>query len=315
MDIAIGRKRFVTPSKTMKSPLDMHLLEIYQRANENMIKTSRQGRTELDLLPRRCKDNTINVIIPEYVDVGIEDRSLQDLESRIHPHTDIMIVPRWNGILRSNKDSTLSESLWNMSDRYIEEIRRINGKLIMGNIPMSCPQSVIENLVDKYIKKDITSFVLDYGACQAPGKAHIVRNITKKLINDGFRDDSVLYHINMRRSHDYGGVKPADDFLSFIQGFDILGNSYMKGGGGKQNIIKIFDPRHWTYFDSPLDGRDKNEIYHNNNVMMNEEAAAVKMNMQEYGSSLDLVKTKKGAFEHTNVMAQTTLDFCGIRWG
>jgi len=314
MEVTLGQKKFLTPFKTMDQPMNGHLFEIYQSADEKLIRDSRDGNTALDALPKKCKSNTVNLIIPEYKDVSISDKSLCDLENRIHPHTDIVVVPRWDGILKSINESDLSGNLWSMSRRYVEEVRRLNGKLIMGNIPMNRPQSVIDRLVGEYLKEGINSFVLDYEACQAPKKAHFVRSITKKLIENGSYEESLLYQINMRRTHDYKNIKPADDFLSFMDGIDILGNFHMRGGGGNKNIVKIFSSKDWIYFNGEIGSRSSKEITGHNHQMINKEAEIVKSEICENGSAYKLAKTKRGASEYTRPMAQTTLDFGGIGW-
>jgi len=314
MDIKVGQKRFLTPFKTLNSPEQYNLLEIYESINEKLIRDSREKRTTLDKIPGKCKSNTVNLIIPKYEDTSISDKSICDLENRIHPHSDIIIIPRWDGILKSSSESNLSNSLWSMTKRYVEEVRRINGKLIMGNIPINRPQSVIDSLIDGYFKEGITSFVLDYEACQAPSKAHLIRNLSKKLVDGGFKEESILYQINMKKSHDYRGIKPADNLISFMDGIDILGNFHMRGGNGKEGIAKIFNPEDWAYFDGPTHGRSGDEINSYNSKLINAEAEIIKNEIQENGTVLPLAKKKKGAHEYTNMIPQTKLDFGGVGW-
>jgi hypothetical protein len=315
MEVTLGQKKFLTPFKTMDSPLNEHLLEVYQSVDEKLIRDSREGRTVLDKLPHICKSNTINLIVPEYKDIVISDKSLCDLENRIHPHSDIVVVPRWGGILRSCNETDLTGSLWSMSKRYIEEVRRVNGKLIMGNIPMNRPPFVIEKLIEEYFREGITSFALDYEACQAPGRAHIVRDITKKLVERGVYEESLLYQINMKKTHDYKEIKPADDLLSFVNGIDILGNFHLRGGGGKENIAKIFSPTDWTYYDGEMGSRSREEIKTLNHQMINIETGIVKSEICERGSVLGVAKTKRGAHEYIQSTGQTTLGFGGVGWG
>jgi len=314
MDVTLGRKNFVTPFKTMKSRKSMHLYEIYQRADEKLMQHAREGSTILDRLPGACKGDSVNFIIPEYNDSKISDRDIRDLENRIHPNTDAVIVPRWDGILKNNNESTLPEKLWEATGRYIGEIIRMNGKLIMGNIPMNRPQSLIDMLIEKYFKSGVTSFVLDYESCQAPGKAHILRNITKRLVDDGFREQSLLYQINMKKSHNRMDIKPADDFLSFVNGVDILGNYYFPGGGGNPGIVKVFSPEDWAYFDSAIGNLNRKKIDEHNREMINMEAEKVKKEIRESGSVLGLARKKRGATEYIQSVDQTTLDFGGVEW-
>jgi hypothetical protein len=312
MAVSLGQKKFMTPFKTMNSPLGGYLFEIYQPLNEKLIKDSCEMRTVLDRLPGKCRSDTINLIIPKYEDTTISDKSICDLENRIHPLTDIVIVPRWDGILKSSNESNLPDSLWSMSKRYIEEVRRINGKLIMGNIPIHRPQSLIDKLIDEYFREGITSFLLDYETCQAPGKAHILRGITKKLIEYDYYEESLLYQVNMKKSHDYGSIKPADNLLSFINGIDILGNYHMRGGGG--STVKLFSPSDWTYYDDNLGNRTLDDVNNNNHMLINKETDIVKREIRESGTALKIAKTKLGAREYIQRINQTSLVFGGIGW-
>ena len=138
MGVSIGRKEFITPYKALNSPQKDSVLEIYQNVNAQIIDDSRHKPTVLDNLPSKCKDYTVNMIVPCYTDVDLTDKDLCDLESRIHPHTDVVIVPRWEGVLKLNNQSTIFDDLWSLSNRYVQEVRRINGKLhisTMGSPP------------------------------------------------------------------------------------------------------------------------------------------------------------------------------------
>ena len=315
MEVTLGQKKFQTPFKSMNLPQSGHLLEVYQSANDKLIRDSRDSQTVLNKLATKCRKDTINLIITMYTDTAITDATLCDLENRIHPHTDVIVVPRWDGTLKIKTGSNLSDDLWSLSKRYIDEVRCMNGKLIIGNLPMNRPQSVIDTLVDRYFAEGITSFVLDYEACNAPGKKHIVRGIAKKLIAGGFFEESLLYSINMRKTHDYGDINPADDLLSFTDGIDILGNYHMRGGGGKDHIAKIFNPSDWAYNSEEVGKKNHGDINSMNQISINKEAEIIKREILENGSVMKLARTKRGAQEYIQTYVQSTLDFGGLGWG
>ena len=315
VNVAIGAKHFSTPYKALNTPQNNCVLEIYQKVDEKMIIDSREGLSPLDKIPFKCKKDTINMVIPSYGSTTISDSSLRDFESRIHPNTDVVIIPRWEGILQVNNETKLFDDMWSITKRYIEEVRRINGKLIMGNLPLNRPQSVIDRLVDGYVSEGITSFVLDYEQCGAPKKRYLIRNIEKELSDFGYSEDSLLYSINMRKSHDYNGIMPADDLLSLIDGVNILGNYHLGGGGGNKDYVKVFNQSEWTYISLPLEGRNSVDVALDNHNKMNIEAELVKKEIIENGSALKMIRTKKGATEYTKSVSQTTLNFGKPSWG
>lgn len=314
MRLSIGGREVLTPIKPTSSPHGSGMVEYSPRFRGSQIDRSMESGERLGNIPKESPGNGLSVIIPSYLDASITDRQMCHMESNIHPHTDLVCVPRWDGAIRRNNSQTLPEELWGLSRRYVEEVRRINGKLILGNIPINSPQAVVDLLVERYISADVTSFVLDYGACQAPGKKHVVRSITKILADYRCLDNSLLYSVNMRSSHDYLGVKPADDFLMFMGGLDVLGNYHMTGGGDSTRV-KVFDRTAWIYRDEPLGGRDPGAVRAGNQHLINQEAESVRLQIREVGSAAPLARTKIGAREYMYGLAQTTLDLHGIRWG
>ncbi|MDR1404783.1 MAG: hypothetical protein LBJ20_04360 [Candidatus Methanoplasma sp.] len=253
------------------------------------------------------------MIVPKYTDLKISDEHLSEMESRIHPYSDIVIVPRWDGI--TNNSTTLREDLWLLTSRYIEEVRILNGKMIMGNIPVNLPSTYIDWLVDKYLNDGVSSFLIDYNSRATRGQANIVRSISKKLEDAELYDESLLFSINMRKTHDIGGISPADDLLAFTNGLDILGNLHIGGGDGEDHgpkRVKAFNRTEYTYDTcvGVLESVAK-EIKIANSIQKNEETAAIRHAISEKGTAYDLLKEKVGAQEYTANAGsrQSTLSF------
>lgn len=315
MEIMVGDKKIMTPSKTIdkKGSVD-EINEIGIKIDEDQIISAMNGtKGPLDKLPSKFSNNAINVVIPEYQSIGFkQDEILESMESRIHPVSDMIVVPRWSAILSRNKEGNLIEDLIEHSKIYIEEVRRINGKIIMGNIPLAIPESVIYKLFDFYLNEGITSFVLDYGTCLALNKANIVVSIQKRLRDAGAYENSILYSTNVRRTHKSSGLYPADDLLVFSQGIDIMGNLHMGGGNNKNRIdpkYKEFDSSQYVYLEKPsISPRELDEMKVRNCRLQNEEARKIINEISENGTAYNMVKNKAGATEYIGPR-QTTLDF------
>ena len=311
--VRLGDKKFNTPFKSFSKSGANGVVEVFSTFSEENLRKAYSGKSNLDRIPRLCKQNSVNLIVPSYADTKITDREMSIMENRIHPHTDAVIIPRWDGILSNDSDSKLAEDLCDVTNRYIEEVRRINGKLIIGNIPLNKSQSVVDALLKNYLERGITSFVLDYGRCQVLSKAHFPRNIMKKLEEYTSDGDYLLYSMNMKKSHDRKNIKPADDFLTFANGFDIIGNFHLSAGG-KVGTGKVFSPTDWTYREVPVSGTGYEDLKNWNERVMNAEAENVRDEILDSGTAMNLAKTKPGAYEYTRSLNQTTLDTCGLSW-
>lgn len=262
--------------------------------------------------------SAINVIIPEYNDYGftLEGKNLLGkMESRIHTNTDIVVIPRWKGVFDLKNGGMLKDNLLEHTKQYVEETRKLNGKLLMGNIPLNIPESIIDALMNYYLGEGITSLVLDYGTCLPRNKEHIVRSIQKRLSDSGYYEESLLYSTNVRRTHKTGSIFPADDLMTFSHGVDIIGNLHI-GGGKPSNglrpepVIKEFVPSDYTYVErNGLTQKERDDLKICNCRRQNEETKMIKQEILENRSSYDYIKNRSGAKEYLTTTRQLKLDF------
>ncbi|MGE4212316.1 MAG: hypothetical protein AB7E75_03010 [Candidatus Methanomethylophilaceae archaeon] len=322
MELSISGKRIVTPLKTIDKVGSVgEVNEISLRVDKgNIVDACMNTGNTLNNLSSRVNRNSINVIIPEYVSYGftVDGRDiLSKMESRIHTNTDIVVVPRWKGVLDLKNGGLLQDNLITHSKLFIEESRKLNGKLIMGNLPLNTPESVIDAMVRFYLDEGITSFVLDYCTCLPRGKEHIVRGIQKALIDSGDYETSILYSTNVRRTHKIGTVYPADDLMTFCHGVDFIGSLHIGGGGGKpKNGIEVepktkeFIPSQYTYVEKiGLTQKQKDELKIRNCRLQNEETKKISSEIMENRSSYNFIKDKSGAKEYIEKSKQKKLDF------
>lgn len=315
MRIEVDGRMFQTPAKPVDPSAGTGILESAPRITEDSVLESIRNGSPLSNVSKRLPhDGELRVIIPSYQSIGISDAVFRHLENNIHPYTDLVAVPRWDAVLSRDNSGNILDDLWVRTEMYVEEVRRINGKPILGNLPLNRSQTVIDELLNRCVDIGITSFVMDFEGCNAMGRLPAIRGVMKSLSDYGCLDESLLYSVNVRRSHDCGDIKPADDFLMFIRGFDIMGNYHLRGGGDR-SIVKVFDSVSWAYRDEEALGRRANEVGSENRRRMNREADTVRQQILETGTVLNLARTKRGAGEYLGSKAQTTLDMHGIRFG
>lgn len=319
MEISLPGKKIVTPSKTIdKHGSTGEFNELSVRISADNIRDAcRDTGAKLNKLSALTNPDAVNIFIPEYTDVGFgrdgEDL-LAKMESRIHTNTDIVVVPRWKGVMAVKNGGNLQEDILNHTRMFVEEARKLNGKLIMGNLPINLPETVIDALVGYYMGEGITSYVLDYGTCLPSGKEPIVRSIQKKLNDAGDYEHSILFSANMRRTHKVGSIFPADDLMAFSYGVDVIGNLHI-GGGSPSNerpepLTKEFVPSEYTYIERKLStDKEKDALKVLNCRMQNEETKAIIKEIQENRTSYDYVKSRPGAKEYVKKTEQTRLDF------
>lgn len=311
MEVSIFGKKIVTPSKTIdKTGVEGEINEFSVRISEKDIVSAYENtNAKLNQLSNNLKPDAINVLIPEYQDYNLD--SVNNVESRIHENTDIIVVPRWKGVL-SLSDGNLKEDLIRYTKQFIEETRKLNGKLIMGNLPINKPQSVINGLLNFYLNEGITSFVLDYGTCSPLNKSHVVRDVQKVLIDADEYENSILFSTNVRRTHNKGGMYPADDLMTFCHGVDIIGNLHIGGGSKndirKEPVLKKFEPYNYTYVEMKnLASIEKKLLKIDNCRTQNNETKRITHEIIENGSSLSYIKNKKGAQEYIESSKQKSL--------
>jgi hypothetical protein len=165
--------------------------------------------------------------------------------------------------------------------------------------------------MDEYYKMDITSFVID--CCNYGFRTHldVQRDIQKKLDNDGFLDESLLYSVNVKRSTVRNAdVIPADDFLMFGFGIDIIGSMHIPPGGGPDPDMKTAKKfKVGSYSYEKVDGLTQDaidRIRSQNYVIQNKELNILRQKIVEDNTSMEYLKTKEGARESIEDMRRVS---------
>jgi len=298
MELELSGKKIVTPSKTIDNSKatvsEVNEISI-TLSPKTIASTIEDGDTVLRKLHRKIIEDMriLNVVIPEYPAIGFEKRHLETIDDYLHPLSDVIVVPKWSGILSAKKDSMLDD-LKIHSKKYIDEANIRNGKLIMGNIPMTVSDKIVNGLVDFYLSEGIHSFVLDFNNGLLTKNSNVVRSIQKKLDSEKLSESSLLYSTNIRGRTLVDDYYTANDFIAFGYGVDLMGNYHMRGRENKDKPIKnwTFNPEEYTYEEVPM-LVPKSSI----NKIENEEAKKISQEIIETGTAYDVVKDKKGAKE------------------
>ena len=317
MSLSVDGKLISTPAKTIDGSGEQgEINEISLSVGDADIRNALvSSGTKLNRLQSLCNDRAINIIISEYNDISFDmggKSVLSSFESRIHSYSDVVVVPRWAGVLH-NKNGMMKDDLVRLTSDFLEEANVRNNKMVMGCIPLNIPEGIVDELVEFYFKNNVTSFVLDYCNCLPLPKKHIVRNIYKKVEKGGWNEESILYSVNVRRTHKIRGVYPADDLLTFVHGVDLIGGLHIRGGGRTnpsypEPKIKKFDSNNYTYKEMfGLNSSERQDLKINNCLSQNMATVEIRKAIEEHGSAFDVLSSKTGAKEYLVDSRQTSL--------
>lgn len=321
MEISVSGKKLITPLKTIDRRGTIgEMNEVAVRFGpEDVLKAVTNPSNKLNKLVSSTDGKAINVIIPEYTGFGFgseHDELLSKMESRIHASTDIVVVPRWRGVFDMKNGGMLFDNLVDHTKKFIEESNKLNGKLLMGNIPVNIPESVVDKMIRFYMNQGVYSYVLDYGTCLPHNYEHIVRNIQKKLIDSGNFENNILYSMNARRTMKSGNIYPADDFMNFCYGIDVIGNLHLGGGSASPDKdysemkAKQFVPSDFTYSEvTGISQKQKDNLKVFNCRLQNDEIKGISSSILENTPISEILRNKAGARRYVGHTKQSTLDF------
>lgn len=309
LEIKINDKTIVTPGKIVeKFRPEGELYEYPVQFNAELLEQilsgnfgtnelgSKKNGNRISAIPSKPVGGLLNVMLPSYMDKQITNRQLSKMESMQYRNSDILVLPRWDGVIKYSDDPVIECK--KLNSRYIEEIRTLNHKMILGFLPLSWPLDPISELIDDFHNQDIVSFVVDYHTCASKTKSDLIRDIQKKLIKLGIYDESFLYSINSRRTSLINkSFYPADDFLLFGHGIDIIGNLHLGGGSGSGPIIPIkrFDSSDYKYVkDANAQQYSSEHIRADNYATQQKETRKLIDIIKEEGSAYNYVSKKEG---------------------
>lgn len=304
VEIKVGENRIRTPCKAVEKTGAMGAVnEFAPHFNQeklDQILSGNYGLKKSNSLTR-IKDNyidgAINTMIPTYEDVKITPRQMSKMASLQYAHSDMMAIPRWEGVLKARRPD-MTDNIIQLTKDYVESMKR-NGKMIVGNLPRVLPFNSIERIMDVCYDLGITSFVIDCCNTSYRTNLDVQIDIQKKLMGDGMMETSFLHSINVKKSTTRNNdLIPADDFLMFGHGIDLIGSMHISPGGGDPQFktAKVFNRARYTY--ERQDGLTQNQmdmIRAKNYVIQNEETEIVRRHIEEEHTAYKLLEGKDGA--------------------
>ncbi|MCL2148016.1 MAG: hypothetical protein FWH47_01575 [Methanomassiliicoccaceae archaeon] len=311
LEVNLAGKTVITPSKSIEKIMPKGMINEYApqfsiKALDKYMDWSRGSRggspsrpaNKLCSLNENIVESAINIMIPTYLDADIDARERETMELLQHENTDIVVIPRWEGIIKDKGQRTVEEIMI-QTQKYIDEVNSSNEKPIFGNLPLVLSLNEMKRLMEFYYDFGITSFVVDYCNHAAHTSAPNVRYIKKKLKNDGFIEESVMYSVNVRKVAPAGvSYMPADDFLVFGQGIDIIGNLHIGGGNEEKPdfpTAPIFRSETYTYDRERIEESQRSRKKATNHVKQNMEAEKIVSVIRENGSAYEFLNGKVGA--------------------
>lgn len=195
-----------------------------------------------------------------------ETKQIEYIADTTYAYGDVISVPSLTKPRQLFREDAGSFSDYiDFVNAFIEDIERLNNKVILGMIP-PVAYNKLQPLIDLYLEKEIHGFAIDLD-CKSPSAEHErnLRPLLKTLKDHGLKEESFLYALNAQTGRPgpqtKPGIQPAQDVLAYGFGFDILGLKHrakplskdameaMKKAGPK---IRFFNRNQYAYQAVPL---------------------------------------------------------------
>lgn len=287
MNINISGKEIITPIKASYNANPVSSVnEIYKKFSLNKLNAcianeAYERKTNAEV--KREMTSGINFFIVDYDDSVFPERKHIEMLSDIqYEHSDVVITPTFSKMMRQDDivGEHLAETFVKLTNNYVEIVKSLNHKSIIGMIPLRMPRLFLEQIIKNYHNNDITSFVFDFDGRSVDTNSSWIRNAMRLLNSYDLFDKSLLYSVNanegkfMKNSVEI----PAKDFIGGGFGIDILGLNHIQPrmssdawdrikAQRKENTYRIFNRDTYGYTKKSegellrlFDTSDKNKL-------------------------------------------------------
>jgi hypothetical protein len=219
-DIALNKKAF-------------GLNEVYRSLDSEKIAALRKDSNEHDIFAsvlanhvKRSQPNDLNLCVIRYSSKNPNPlpttKEIEFVTDVAHSFSDITPLP----IINIEIDASNFVRYLDCLKTCYDTIEELNHKPIMGVIP-NLPPELYSKLLDFYLKKDITSFYVDFDG-KTPNHLKL-RPILRFLNTKGMLGKSLIYGINAKPGMvlKNTNVIPSKDFIAYGYGIDALGESHV----------------------------------------------------------------------------------------
>lgn len=309
-----GDVKFETPLRAgSKGVTEVPFYEIHKRVSPEKIRGCLESQTKDSRfgveLKKMCR-GSFNVLVIEYDSNEIvpPSRMIDGLSDIQYNNTDAIVIPSWFDLI-TKKEKVDVDRYLDLSGNFLDAASTRNHKPIFATIPQSIPPESLDRVIDFFIDRDVTSFIVDsHGRSIMSGSW--VRAFQRNLTGYGIEKECVLFTMNT-----YQGVMRKDvtrseakDFIGFTAGFDIIGGKYVGKYHGnfdkevkKEDFGRVFDRDTYTYLKRTCSKEEKQIINEQTVRSQNKEFENVKAAIKE-SAVKPLLETKELSKETLDII-------------
>ncbi len=230
VSLKLGKKKVITPTRTNPSTVVNSINEVYNSFKTTTIDNclndnKREARKNNEV--KRKLTSGLNFYIISYTSPEIpNDKQIEFLADIQYGHSDVVITPTWSQIVRDSKDSQkLLAEYRKLTNTFLDVVETLNNKSIIGMISAKLPRIILKPVIDNYVKRNITSFVLDFDGRSIDSGMSWIRNLMRIVKQDTGFEESFLYSLNPSRGRFTKTAKQilAKDFINTAFGMDVVG--------------------------------------------------------------------------------------------
>jgi hypothetical protein len=214
-NLKVGKKDIITPIKALdlskltsgiKLQKQVHgVNEIYRKVTTERIKemmTNKKAQSFFDYsinsaINKSDSSSELNILFLEHEGKDYPDgKILEFISDNIHSFSDIVTLPLITDIENRISDEKTFKEFITFLSRYVEEVKKLNKKTIMGIIP-NIPWIFSEDLANFYLKNGINAFCFDFNGKNPLTIERNIRPFLKTIKQEGQEEKSLFYCINV----------------------------------------------------------------------------------------------------------------------
>lgn len=269
MKLSIGGNNVITPFKSTDISIrGSQVNEIYKEistANLDSVLSDETQERKVNSEINRKRGENVNFFVVNFTDLQIpDDTQMETLSDMQYSHSDVVITPSWSKMCRELTGDTLLENYLQATNSFIEVVKTLNNKSIIGLISSKLPRQYLDEIINNYHSQDITSFVIDFDGRSVATNPTWIRSLMRTLSSLHLIEESFIYSINANEGK---FMKNADrilakDFINFGFGIDGLGLNHIGPrmsteiwnkirDARRENTLRIFDREDYAYAKVP----------------------------------------------------------------
>lgn len=276
-----------------------------ERINNIQADSSEEAKYNWQLASETMQ-GAINFAFLSYEGANIpSNKDMETIADIQYAHSEVAIVPLCPELIKSRIGEDLSNSFQAYVQRYINIVKTLNNKTILGLIPAKLPRQYLPDVLDFYTKEDITSFVIDSDGSSIYTNLSWLRGLQRELHTRKISEEGFLYNINSNQGK---FLKNADsvlakDFITLPFGIDILGGNHIyprmpneawaKLTAERPRSPRLFDTGTYAYIRSRDPTMTYSDARIHNIKRQRTESARLRQIISEDGTAVDHLRGKR----------------------